>query len=231
MSMPWFRLYGRIIANDKLQLLAFEDRWHFIAFCCLKNDGVLDEPESDLRTRRIAVKIGVQVRELDEITRRLKAVDLIDETWSPVSWNDLQFKSDNSSERVKKYREKQQDNKVKRYKAVTVAAQEEDTDTDTEEEKTSCATSVALKPEHIVEKWNKTATRLGKPNVRDLTPERRQLLKARINQYSLDDFLLVFSKVESSAFLRGDKNWKGATFDWIFKKANFQKTLEGNYDE
>lgn len=98
-------------------------------------------------------------------------------------------------------------------------------------DKTSCATGVALKPEHIVEEWNKTATRLGKPNVRDITPERRQLLNARINQYSLDDFSTVFGKVETSPFLRGERNWKGATFDWIFKKANFQKTLEGNYDE
>jgi 5-methylcytosine-specific restriction endonuclease McrA len=110
MSMPWFRLYGRIIDNDKIKLLAFEDRWHFIAFCCLKNDGVLDEPDSELRTRRIAVKLGVQVRELEEISRRLRAVDLIDEAMQPLSWDRLQFKTDNSTSRVKKYREKRKEN-------------------------------------------------------------------------------------------------------------------------
>lgn len=89
----------------------------------------------------------------------------------------------------------------------------------------------ALKPEHVVEAWNERAPRLGKPRVRDLTPERRQLLKARIGQYDLDDFHSVFGKIERSAFLRGDTGWSGCNFDWVFKKANFQKILEGNYDQ
>lgn len=95
-----------------------------------------------------------------------------------------------------------------------------------------CASDEAPKllPEHIVEEWNKVASRLGKPQVRDLTPERRQLLKARIAQYGIDDFLNVFGKIERSPFLRGDTGWQRCTFDWIFKKANFQKALEGNYD-
>lgn len=93
-----------------------------------------------------------------------------------------------------------------------------------------CASGDALKPEHVVEVWNATASQIGKPKVRDLTPERRQLLKARIAQYSLDDFQSVFGKIGGSPFLRGDTGWRGCTFDWIFKKANFQKVLEGNYD-
>lgn len=97
--------------------------------------------------------------------------------------------------------------------------------------KGDCASDNALKPEHIVEKWNEVAPRIARPSVRDLTPERRQLTKARIAQYSLEDFMSVFAKVESSAFLRGDLNWKGVTFDWIMKKGNFQKIIEGNYDD
>lgn len=89
----------------------------------------------------------------------------------------------------------------------------------------------ALKPEHIVEAWNQRAPTLGKPTVRNLTPERRQLLKARIGQYGLDDFHSVFGKIERSAFLRGDTGWTGCNFDWVFKKANFQKIIEGNYDQ
>ena len=101
------------------------------------------------------------------------------------------------------------------------------------EAKASCPSSdePALRPEHIFERWNETAATLSKPRVRDLTPERRQLLKARIAQYALDDFLTVFGKIEGSAFLRGDTGWRGCAFDWVFKKANFQKILEGNYDE
>lgn len=87
-----------------------------------------------------------------------------------------------------------------------------------------------LKPEHFVEVWNETASRLGRPCIRDLTPERRAQLKARINGHSIDDFRLVLGKIEQSPFLRGEKNWGGATFDWLIKKSNFQKVLEGNYD-
>jgi hypothetical protein len=87
-----------------------------------------------------------------------------------------------------------------------------------------------VKPEHIFERWNQTAAAIGKPKVRDLTPERRQLLRARIAQYSMEDFLSVFGKIEASPFLRGDTGWKGGNFDWVFKKGNFQKIIEGNYD-
>ncbi len=87
-----------------------------------------------------------------------------------------------------------------------------------------------LKPEHVVETWNATAKSLAKPMVRDLTPTRRQALRSRIAQYSIEDFIVVFGKVRDSPFLRGETGWTGCTFDWIIKKANFQKIIEGNYD-
>ena len=101
-----------------------------------------------------------------------------------------------------------------------------------EEANASCASddAPALKPEHFVEKWNTLAKRLSKPLVRNLTPERRVKLKARIAGYSLEDFREVLGNIERSPFLRGDKDWQGCTFDWVTKKANFQKILEGNYN-
>ena len=92
------------------------------------------------------------------------------------------------------------------------------------------AGDASLKPEHVVESWNDLADRLGKPKVRDLTPERRVKLKARIAGYSVDDFRSVLAGVERSPFLRGDTGKTFCTFDWLTKKANFQKVLEGNYD-
>ncbi len=134
-ALPWFRLYHRIIDDEKLRLLAFEDRWHFVALCCLKADGLLDEERSPLWERKVAVKLGVQLRELDEISRRLHEVGLIDGGMNPVAWDELQYKSDNSTQRVRAFREKQKKqyrNNVKRFGNVTVTAQETDTDTDTE---------------------------------------------------------------------------------------------------
>jgi hypothetical protein len=63
-GLQWFRLYHRIVDDEKLRLLAFEDRWHFVALCCLKADGLLDTPNDSLRSRKIAVKQGVLLADL-----------------------------------------------------------------------------------------------------------------------------------------------------------------------
>lgn len=135
-NLQWFRLYHRVIDDEKIRLLAFEDRWHFIAVCCLKADGLLDEPESDLKWRKVAVKLGVQLRELDEIKRRLLEVGLVDAEMQPTAWDELQYRSDTSTERVRKFREK---SKVKVAETldetprnVSVAAQDTETESDTE---------------------------------------------------------------------------------------------------
>ena len=126
---PWFRLYTETVDDEKLRLLAFEDRWHFVALLCCKGSGLLDSgDEPGLLRRKLAVKLGLSPRELEEVARRLAEVGLIDpDTLQPLAWDDRQFKSDTSSERVRKYRER-----MKRTGNVSVTAQE--TDTDTEEE-------------------------------------------------------------------------------------------------
>jgi hypothetical protein len=232
--MQWFRLYSRMVDDDKLRLLAFEDRWHFVALCCLKSEGLLDEPADDLRARRIAVKLGVQLRELDEISRRLREVELIDETLSPIAWDDLQFRSDSSTDRVKAFRKRQKKQDVetvKRQCNVSETTQETETETEELEASASCASGDALKPEHLVSVWNdEIAPALGKPKVRLLTPERRVRLKARIAGFTVAEFREVISNIMASPFLRGDTGWHGFSFDWFTKKANFLKILEGNYN-
>lgn len=151
MSLPWFRLYHRIIDDEKLRLLAFEDRWHFVALCCLKADGLLDEERGPLWERKVAVKLGVQLRELDEVARRLLEVGLIDGQLNPVAWDELQYRSDNSTARVKAWRERkqnQQRNSVKRCGNVTVTAQETDTDTD-EDKNTPLPPKGVSKPDDV----------------------------------------------------------------------------------
>ncbi len=93
---------------------------------------------------------------------------------------------------------------------------------DTDEE------SVSVKD--VVEVWNKLAPKIGKKTVRDVTPSRKQLLQTRLKQYSMDDFVTVFENIQASPFLRGDTGWGGCQFDWVFKRENFQKILEGNYN-
>lgn len=174
-----------------------------------------------------------------------------------VNWGDRQFSSDRSKDRQAAYRERKRAEKggsegknghandrvtsPSRHDDNGVTAQETEAETEDLEPDGSRASGDApeganddevedkLRPEHIVAKWNELAPSMGKPTVRDLTPERRQLLKARIGQYAVDDFVTVFGNIRGSPFLRGDTGKQFCTFDWAMKKANFQKILEGNY--
>jgi hypothetical protein len=132
--MRWFRFYADAVDDDKLRLIAFEDRWHFVALCCLKSSGLLDA-ESDNKERRIAVKLGVQLRELDEIKRRLMDVELVDDNFHPVAWEKRQYQHDSSAERTRKYRERLRKSDCDGHRDVTVTGSDTDTDTDTERDK------------------------------------------------------------------------------------------------
>lgn len=131
--LPWFRAYTEMMDDEKLRLLAFEDRWHFVAILCMKGAGILDE-SGPLLMRKAAVKMGLAVRELEEVARRLSEVGLIDAaTLQPLAWDARQMKSDSSAERVQAYRERQKH--AKQGGNVTVTTQDTDTDTDKEEDK------------------------------------------------------------------------------------------------
>jgi hypothetical protein len=181
--VQWFRLYNDIVDNHKIRMLAFEDRWHFIAImaCHSQELGGGDE----FFERSLAIKLGVQVRELEEIQRRLMDVNLIDANWIPIGWDDRQFLSDNSHARVKKYREKQRLSKsvtkVKRDCNVSVTVQETDTDTDTDTEQINITARVmALGIDKGL--WNeyiKTRKRLKATN----TPRGLRTLLGRIEKF------------------------------------------------
>lgn len=231
-GLKWFRAYAGIVDDDKLRLLAFEDRWHFVALCALKCSGLLDEPDSQLRNRKIAVKMGVQVRELEEIARRLQEVGLIDENLNPSKWDDLQFRSDTSTERVKKYREKQHRNAVKRLGNVSVTVQETDTETDisSKEDLSADADRPPTKSE-ILEAWELRMVPQGFPAVRRMTGTRERHLRARLKENSFDDWQRAFAALERSAFCRGenDRGWR-ADFDFLLQPKSFTKLIEGAYD-
>lgn len=141
-DMPWFRLYSEAVDDEKLRLLAFEDRWHFVAILCCKSKGILEDP-SDLMRRKVAVKLGIDLATLEDVSRRLAEVGLIDQaTLQPLKWDERQFNSDNSTPRVRRYRQRLENtgNVTETFHEtvdetpcnVSVTAQDTDTDTDTE---------------------------------------------------------------------------------------------------
>ena len=141
-ALPWLRLYTETIDDEKLGLLAFEDRWHFIALLCLKGKGILDsEPDTEMLWRKAALKMGLTVAELEKVVSRLARMKLIDcKTLQPLAWNDRQAPSDSSTERTRKYREKKRAINGKHGGDDAETSQErpsdgleEDTDTDKED--------------------------------------------------------------------------------------------------
>jgi hypothetical protein len=255
MKNPWFRLYSEAVDDEKLRLLAFEDRWHFIALLCCKNTGILDT-EPNLMRRKVAVKLGLDLRELGEVSRRLAEVGLIDyDSLQPLHWDERQFKSDTSTKRVKEYRERKQgtvlkdETKVKHECNVseTFLKRPKNTDTDTESDKPS-KTDVLLvasdaddaqkKPDcphqEIIALYHQILPACHR--IVDWTPNRSKALKARWDEnrkrQNLEYWKGLFEYIAKCPFLVGKVGNKPflASLDWICKAENFAKIREGRYE-
>lgn len=87
--------------------------------------------------------------------------------------------------------------------------------------------------ERIVTEWN-ALSKYGIKSISKINDgtNRQKWLKARIQQYSIDDILKALANIRSSSFLQG-KNKTGwvITFDWFIRPNNFPKVLEGNYND
>ena len=68
------------------------------------------------------------------------------------------------------------------------------------------------------------------PRLTKLSDSRKKAIRARLNQYAIEDFKRLFELAEESSFLKGQnaRNWS-ANFDWLIKDSNMAKVLDGNY--
>jgi hypothetical protein len=99
----WFRLDDDIINDPKILLLPEAMRWIWIAFLCIasKNNGALPSIEI------VALSLRVKTTKAAEYITLLVSAGLIDKTetgFAPHNWNARQYKSDVSTERVKRFR-------------------------------------------------------------------------------------------------------------------------------
>ena len=69
------------------------------------------------------------------------------------------------------------------------------------------------------------------PKVLKLSDSRKKAIKARLNDFGLEEIKRAFALTEQSDFLKGNNanGWQ-AGFDWLMKPANLTKVLEGNYE-
>lgn len=80
----------------------------------------------------------------------------------------------------------------------------------------------------IKDTYNKFCPSL--PTCTRLSEGRIRMIKARLEEYKLTDFEIVFKNAEASEFLSGRSgDWGGCNFDWLIRPNNFLKVLEGTY--
>lgn len=82
--------------------------------------------------------------------------------------------------------------------------------------------------------YNAVAVTAGWPKVQTLTKAREAALRARLRDVGgIDGWRHALERAVLSDFLNSriaGREWTGFGFDWITKEANFNKLMEGNYD-
>lgn len=109
----WFRMYDDVINDPKVMRLPEATRWHWVTVLCAaskhgKDDGMLPATgELAFLLRLTEQRVAVILTEL--VSAGL--VDKVDGGFAPHNWRGRQYKSDVSTDRVKRFRERQSNGK------------------------------------------------------------------------------------------------------------------------
>lgn len=255
MGKLWGRLYAGTRHHRKLRIIRQEcpDSW-WIWYPLIEmaieidNEGFIDHIECPpMSMKQLAKELGIR-----SVSKLLLTIQCMT-SWSllkvrdghiqVLSYNDRQFITDNSTERVRKYR-KSLDGETfpKRNKNVSCNKHETDhnryrTEQNRTEINTSCQQgkpvdrSNGFSISNLASLWNETApqelARVNLPFRR--SPQNLKKLKTMIGIYPEKTFWTeLIEKIHHSSFLRGknDRGWK-ATFDFIVTKAD--QIADGKY--
>jgi hypothetical protein len=139
--MKWFRFYNEAVNDPKVQRLPGDTFKAWVNLLCLAadNDGYLP-PIEDL-----AFSLRLPEEQITEILEELGARGLLDEfdgSFKPHNWNGRQYRSDVSTERVKRFRKQPRNVSVTPPEQIQIQIQKTDT-----EKKDSRAVAIATRPE------------------------------------------------------------------------------------
>ena len=118
----WWRAYEAALNNPKLQRLPGEHFKAWFNLCCLasKSDGRLPDVVDIAFALRIPEK---RATSLIEALKNAGLIDDVDGSLSMHDWDEHQYKSDSSAERVRRYREKSRNAESNAERNVTVTPQ------------------------------------------------------------------------------------------------------------
>jgi hypothetical protein len=108
-------MYERVLDDPKVQMLTAEDFRSWVNLLCLasRNGGQLPS------VREIAFALRIDANDVSTLLERLLSATLIDRRsggvdgahYAPHNWSELQYKSDTSTDRVKRFRERSRNEK------------------------------------------------------------------------------------------------------------------------
>ena len=176
-------------------------------------------------------------------------VEIVDGVITIPNWgkhqnlDQLQARKEYMQKYMREYREKQKlltggndsnvNGKVNSKVNVNDPEEERDKEGDIRRKKEKDITAEpgkAADVQRIIDSWNS----LGLNKVKAINPDtsRYAMLRKRLKDYGVDTIVEGVDKIRNSSFLQGhnNKGWT-VTFDWFIKPDNFQKVIDGNYDD
>jgi hypothetical protein len=118
MANPWFRLYSEYATDPKIQSMSEAMQRRLVMLFCLRCGNVLET----LQENEIVFALGITAEEWKETKELFVSkcfIRFIKGKCNITNWNKRQFISDSSTERVRKYRAKNE-TEMKRSESVTV---------------------------------------------------------------------------------------------------------------
>lgn len=102
MSNQWYRQYSEFAFDPKVQSMTEAMQRRLTMLFCLRCSDLLQK----LNEEEIAFSLRISDQELAETKAIFIQKGFIDDQWNVCKWDERQYITDNSNERVKKYREK-----------------------------------------------------------------------------------------------------------------------------
>lgn len=100
---PWCRLHNDIRNNVKLAKLDPSDRWCYVVFLTLENDGSLD---NDPPEKWLARQFDLDLSDYQAMTHRLQNAGLLDDDLRVVNFESRQYMNQANAERQQRFRNK-----------------------------------------------------------------------------------------------------------------------------
>lgn len=213
MANAWFRLYGCVLDDPKVQMMTEINQRRLLMLMCSRSNGYVT-----LQDTEVAFQLRISVD--DWIDTKLIFIDrgFIDTSNKLLNWDKRQFASDLSAERVARHRAKKRID-VNEECNVTVTPQNrtEQNRTDTEHK------------EHNIEKVKKTKVNINfsKPTLQEITEF------CLVKNYTVDPETF-FAHYESNGWVVGQakakmKCWKSAIVTWSKRERANNETNQSIY--